>query len=179
MHLQRLMNEVRLNTQTRHTTISIQLFIIYWVPPSGKWWRGNVSQWSWRTACGHTLLVIHLLSGINLQKPLTHSDSLAFFSVFSLQQHNYTLCPPQETFPPPWSTSTKRCCFPPLLLHVITGWKSTETHRDGSVCKNTASVMMLHVCACFVIREVVWQRKVILEGNVAGQVGTWGILRDS
>lgn len=37
-----------------------------------------------------------LLSGINLEKPLTHTVTHSLSSLFSLQQYNYTYCPPEE-----------------------------------------------------------------------------------
>lgn len=79
------------------------------------WWR-NMSWWRRPTACGHTLLVIHLanqnmLFGMNLQNPsrtVTHSLS----SLFSLQQYNYTHCRPQEHSLCRKGNSTIPCCFP-------------------------------------------------------------------
>lgn len=44
-------------------------------------------------------------------KPLTHCDSLPFFSV-SLQQYNYTHCRPQEHSLCRKGNNTIQCCFP-------------------------------------------------------------------
>lgn len=116
------------------------------------WWR-NMSWWSRRTACGHTLLVIHLanqnmLFGINLQNPsrtVTHSLS----SLFSLQQYNYTHCRPQEHSLCRKGNSTIQCCFPCCTCDngMEKYWHSWR-HRSGP---NTFVSLMLHVSAGSVI----------------------------
>lgn len=136
--------------------------------------------WSRRTACSHTLLVIHtahqnMLSGINLQNPsrtVTHS----LFSLFSLQQYNYTRCRPQEHSLCREGTAQYSVVSP--AAHVITGWKSTDTRRDGELFPKHlfADVTRLCMLCC---REAVRRRKGILEVNCKGQVRTWDIPRTS
>lgn len=91
-------------------------------------------------------------------KPLTHCDSLPFYSVF-LQQYNYTHWQPQEHSLCREGIAQYSVVFP--AAHVIIGWKSTDTktgifsqrarfppHRN--ICR-----LMLRVRPHFIFREVV------------------------
>lgn len=119
--------------------------------------REDISWWSRRTACSHTLLVIHLayqnmLSGINLQKPHMHCDSPPFFSVYSLAVQLHTL-PVSRTFPPPWKNSTTQYSVVSPAAHVMKGLeKYWHSQRQRSVPTNICS-LMLRVCACFCARK--------------------------
>lgn len=146
--LGRLINEVSLNTQTWCTTISIAVLRFFGVPPCGRWWGGNMSWWSRRTACSHTLLLIHLahqnmLSGINLENPsrtVTHSLS----SMFSLQQYNYTCCRPQEHSLRREGAAQYSVVSP--AAHVITGWKSTDARSDRDLILQHLSADVTCLC---------------------------------
>lgn len=140
-----------------------------------------MSWWSRRTACGHTLLVIHLahqnmFSGINLQNPsctVTHS----LFSLFSLQQYNYTHCRPQEHSLCREGTARQYSVVSPAA-HVIEGWKSTDAHRDSDLFLKHLFAEV--TCWCrLCCRAVVQRRRGFLEGNCMGQVRTWDIARTS
>lgn len=103
--------------------------------------RGDISWSSRRTACSHTLLVIHLahqnmLSGINLQN-LSRTVTHRLSSRFSLQQYNYTRCRSQEHSLRRERTAQHNTVLFPLLHMWWRDWKSTDTRRDTDLFLQT------------------------------------------
>lgn len=107
--------------------------------------RGNMSWWSRRTACGHTPAGDS--SGTpkyalwdQPSNPLTHCDSLPFCRF--LASSSYTHSTGLKNIPSAMKEQHNTVLF--SLLHVITRWKSTDTHRDRAL---SLKHLMLHVCA--------------------------------
>lgn len=147
-------------------------------------WGGNMSWWSRRTACGHTLLVIHLahqnmLFGTNLQNPsrtVTHSPLFSVFSPAVQITHAAGLKNIPSAVKKP---STIRCCFP--CRTCDNGWKSTDALWDRDLLRTHLSGDVIITCLRMLCRREAKceGRKGIVEVNWTGQVGTWGIPRTS
>lgn len=109
-----------------------------------------MSWWSRRTACGHTLLVIHLvhqnmLFGTNLQNPsrtMTHSPLFSVFTPAVQITHADGLKNIPSAVKKP---STIRCCFP--CRTCDNGWKSTDALWDKRSAPNSFVRWCYYVCA--------------------------------
>lgn len=121
-------------------SISIMVWRVSGVPSCGRWWGGNTSWWSRRSACSHTLLVIHpahenmLYSlGSTLKNP-SHTLWLTPFLLCFLSSSTITHTARLKNIPIAVEERHNTVLFSPAA-HVIKGWKSTDTCSDISVPK--------------------------------------------